>query len=100
MKGETYNYTVLVWQDGSSQPCHTEGPFPVASCEDLLDVTVYGLRRSQHYTAAVVAYNDHLSLRSKRVDVCESLFHSCWLIVPHCQRCVRLPGAYMRLGID
>ena len=77
VRGETYNYTVLLWQDGASQPCNAEGPFLVNSCEDMLEVTVYGLHRSQHYTAVVVAYNDRISLRSKRVDVCECLVGYC-----------------------
>ena len=73
MKGDTYNYTVLVRQEGARQPCHIEGPFQLSSCEGRMDVTAYGLHRSQHYTATVVAYSDRVSLKSKKVDICESL---------------------------
>ena len=99
VKGESYNYSVLLWQDGSSQPFHMEGPFLVTSCKNTLDLTVHGLRKSQHYTAAVVAYNDHISLRSKRVDVCEC--HCvcsqlvCSVVVLYCRRLIHLQGIYM-----
>lgn len=61
----------MVWQEGNSQPCHIEGPFPVSSCEKILDVTAHGLQRSQHYTASIVAYNDDISLKSKKIDLCK-----------------------------
>ena len=38
-----------------------------------MDVVAYGLHRSQHYTATVVAYSDSVSLKSKNIDICESL---------------------------
>ena len=79
VKGESYNYSVLLWQDGSTQPFHMEGPFLVSSCRNVLDVTVYSLHKAQHYTAAVVAYSDRISVRSKRVDVCECLVGSLWV---------------------
>ena len=65
---------MLVWQEGASQPSHVEGPFLVTSCEGLMDVTAYGLHRFQHYTAMVVAYNENMSLRSKKVDLCEFVY--------------------------
>lgn len=71
VSGEIYNYTVLVWQEGKRQPCHIEGPFTVSSCERILEVTTYGLRRSQHYTATIVAYNENISLKSKKIDLCK-----------------------------
>lgn len=83
VRGETYNYTVLVWQEGMRQPCHVEGPFKVSSCEETLHVTAYGLHRSQHYTATVVAYNDNVSLKSKKIDLCKSFSDSLFLWVNH-----------------
>ena len=73
MKGESYNYTVVVWKDGATQPCHIEGPFMASSCDQRLDVTTYGLHRSQHYTAMVAAYNENISIKSKKIDLCMSL---------------------------
>ena len=73
VRGEVYNYTVLVWQEGTRQPVHVEGPFQVSSCEGTLDVPVYGLRRAQHYTASIVVYNDNISLKSKKINLCELL---------------------------
>ena len=43
------------------------------SCDQRLDVTTYGLHRSQHYTAMVAAYNENISIKSKKVDLCMSL---------------------------
>ena len=55
-----------------------------------MDVVAHGLRRTQHYTATVVAYSDSLSLKSKNVDICESFMnnHNIFCQSSHTSPCV------------